>query len=50
VEPLPSKTPLRMAQLDALRAVRAELAPEGSPPAARRAAEEVLALLDARAP
>ena len=42
--------PLRTAQLDALRAIRVELAPEGSPPAARRAAEEVLALLEAPVP
>jgi len=50
VEPLLSATPARTAQLDALRAIRAELAPEGSPPAARRAAEEVLALLETRIP
>jgi len=50
VEPLLSATPARTAQLDALRAIRAELAPEGSPPAARRAAEEVLALLETRVP
>ena len=50
VEPLLSSTPLRTAQLDALRAIRVELAPEGSPPAARRAAEEVLALLEAPVP
>ena len=50
VEPLLSSTPLRTAQLDALRTIRAELAPEGSPPAARRAAEEVLALLEAPVP
>ena len=50
VGPLLASTPQRAAQLDGLRAMRAELAPEGSPPAARRAAEEVLALLEARAP
>src|SRR2546428_354126 len=50
VEPLLSATPARTAQLDALRAIRAELAPEGSPPAARRAAEAVLALLVTRIP
>jgi lipid-A-disaccharide synthase len=50
VEPLLSSTPERTAQLDALRAIRAELAPEGSPPAARRAAQEVLALLEAPVP
>src|SRR5207302_1031619 len=43
VEPLLSATPARTAQLDALRAIRAELAPEGSPPAARRAADEIAA-------
>ncbi|HYS10631.1 MAG TPA: lipid-A-disaccharide synthase [Myxococcales bacterium] len=45
-EPLLSATPERTAQLGALRAVRAELLPEGSSRAARRAAEEVLALVE----
>ena len=47
-EPLLSATPQRAAQLDALRRLRAELAPAGSPGAARRAAHEVLALLEGR--
>jgi lipid-A-disaccharide synthase len=46
VEPLLSATPERAAQLEALRAIRAQLAPQGSRGAARRAAEEVLELLD----
>jgi lipid-A-disaccharide synthase len=50
VEPLLSASPERAAQLEALRAIRAELAPEGSPGAARRAAEEVVALLEGRVP
>ncbi len=45
-EPLLSATPERAAQLESLRALRAELAPEGRTGAARRAAEEVLALLE----
>jgi lipid-A-disaccharide synthase len=50
VEPLLSPSPERAAQIEALRAIRAELAPEGSPGAARRAAEEVLALVEGRVP
>ena len=46
VEPLLSASPERAAQLEALRAIRKQLAPEGSQGAARRAAEEVLELLD----
>jgi len=46
VEPLLSASPERAAQLEALRAIRRQLAPEGSRGAARRAAEEVLELLD----
>jgi lipid-A-disaccharide synthase len=46
VEPLLSRTPERAAQLEALNAVRAELMPKGSARAARRAAEEVLSLLE----
>jgi lipid-A-disaccharide synthase len=49
VEPLLSTSPERAAQLEALRAIREELAPEGSAGAARRAAEEVLALVDGSA-
>jgi lipid-A-disaccharide synthase len=45
-EPLLSATPGRAAQLDALRAVRAQLLPQGSARAARRVAEEVLALVE----
>ena len=47
-EPLLSASPERAAQLTALHALRAELAPEGSPGAARRAAQEVLALVEGR--
>ena len=47
-EPLLSATPERAAQLEALRALRAELAPPGSQGAARQAAQEVLALLEGR--
>jgi len=46
-EPLLAPGPVRAAQVDALREIRAELAPPGSAGAARRAAEEVLALLEA---
>jgi len=49
-QPLLADTPERAQQIEALRAIRAELAPPGSPGAARRAAGEVLALLDARPP
>jgi lipid-A-disaccharide synthase len=45
VAPLLSETPERNAQVEGLRAVRDELAPPGSAGAARRAAEEVAALL-----
>jgi lipid-A-disaccharide synthase len=45
-EPLLMPTPERAAQVEALREIRGELAPPGSPGAARRAAEEVLALLE----
>ena len=45
-EPLLAPGAQRGAQVEALRAIRAELAPPGSPGAARRAAEEVLALLE----
>jgi lipid A disaccharide synthetase len=45
-EPLLSATPGRAAQLDALRAVRAQLLPQGSARATRRVAEEVLALVE----
>jgi lipid-A-disaccharide synthase len=38
----------RESQLDGLQRIRQQLAPEGSPGAARRAAEEVLALLEPR--
>jgi lipid-A-disaccharide synthase len=38
----------RESQLDGLQRIRRQLAPEGSPGAARRAAEEVLSLLEAR--
>jgi len=47
VEPLLSATPEREAQLEAFRSIREELAPPGSPNAARRAAEEVVGLLEA---
>ena len=50
LEPLLSRTPERAAQLGALNEVRAELAPRGSTGAARRAAEEVLALLESSPP
>ncbi len=50
VEPLLSSTPTRAAQIEALRAIRAELAPAGSAGAARRAAEEVLALAEGPSP
>jgi lipid-A-disaccharide synthase len=49
-EPLLAPTPERGAQVEALKAIRADLAPPGSPGAARRAAEEVLALLEEHAP
>jgi lipid-A-disaccharide synthase len=48
VGPLLGQTPQREAQLEGLRALREELAPAGSPGAARRAAEELVALLEAR--
>ena len=50
VQPLLFRTPERAAQLEALNAVRAELAPQGSAGAARRAAEEVLGLLETQPP
>jgi len=50
LEPLLSRTPERAAQLEALNEVRAELAPQGSAGAARRAAEEVLGLLESSPP
>ena len=50
LEPLLSRTPERAAQLEALNEVRAELAPQGSTRAARRAAEEVLGLLESSPP
>jgi lipid-A-disaccharide synthase len=43
--PLLDGAPQRDEQLDALRRIRAELAPAGAPGAARRAAEEVLSVL-----
>ncbi|HEY6908917.1 MAG TPA: lipid-A-disaccharide synthase [Myxococcales bacterium] len=43
--PLLRDTPERQAQIEGMRALRDELAPPHSPPAARRAAEEVLELL-----
>ena len=46
VEPLLSDSRERVAQLEGLRTIRAELAPPGSPAAARRAAEEVHALME----
>ncbi len=46
--PLLEKSPERAAQLEGLRAVRESIAPAGSPHAARRAAEEVSHLLEAR--
>ena len=45
-EPLLARTPERAAQLEALNEVRARLAPLGAGGAARRVAEEVLALLE----
>lgn len=45
--PLLRDTPERQAQIEGMRSLRDELAPPHSPPAARRAAEEVLALLGA---
>jgi lipid-A-disaccharide synthase len=45
VAPLLADGPERAAQLEGLRAVRAELLPPGAPSASRRAAEEVLSLL-----
>jgi lipid-A-disaccharide synthase len=45
--PLLTESPERAAQLDALRALREELAPPGSMGASRRAADEVRALLEA---
>jgi len=48
-EPLLAETPERAAQIEALCAIRAELAPAGSAGAARRVAEEVVALLEAPA-
>ncbi len=50
LEPLLSRTPERAAQLEALNEVRAALAPQGSMRAARRAAEEVLGLLESSPP
>lgn len=50
VEPLLSASPERASQLEALRTILAELAPPGSPGAARRAAQEVLTLLEGGAP
>ena len=50
VEPLLFRTPERAAQLEALSSVRAELTPQGSIGAARRAAEEVLDLLESSPP
>jgi lipid-A-disaccharide synthase len=44
--PLLTPTPEREAQIEGMRSLREELAPAHSPPAARRAAEEVLALLE----
>lgn len=49
-EPLLSASPERTAQIEALRSLREELAAPGSPSAARRAAEEVLALVEAGLP
>lgn len=49
VRPLLANGPEREAQIAGLRAVREELAPEHAPAASRRAAEEVLALLEAGA-
>ena len=47
--PLLEDSPERAAQMEGLRAIRQSLDPDGSPGAARRAAREVLALLEARA-
>jgi lipid-A-disaccharide synthase len=49
-DPLLSRTPERAAQLEGLRSVRAELLSAGPAGAAKRAAQEVLGLLEARAP
>lgn len=49
-DPLLSPTSERAAQLQALQEIRAQLAPAGSSGAARRVAEEVLALLEADVP
>lgn len=48
VQPLLGQTQEREAQIEGMRRLREELAPAHSPPAARRAAEEVLQLLEAR--
>ena len=45
--PLLAETPERAAQLVGLEALKAQLAPKGARPAARRVAEEVLLLLEA---
>jgi lipid-A-disaccharide synthase len=50
VQPLLARTPERSAQLEALSEVRAALMPEGSARAARRAAEEVLGLMESAPP
>ncbi|HET9753651.1 MAG TPA: lipid-A-disaccharide synthase, partial [Myxococcales bacterium] len=47
VSPLLGETPERTAQVEGMRRLREELAPLHSPPAARRAAQEVLVLLEA---
>ena len=46
--PLLDGGPERTRQVQGLSKIRSDLAPEGAPPAARRAAEEVVALLEAR--
>jgi lipid-A-disaccharide synthase len=50
LEPLLSRTPERAAQLEALHEVSAQVAPQGSAPASRRVAEEVLALVESSTP
>jgi lipid-A-disaccharide synthase len=48
VRPLLEETPQRAAQLDALRAISAELAPAGAASAAQKVAAEIAAMLEAR--
>lgn len=49
LEPLLDDPAARARQLEGLREVRAALLPAGAPPAARRAAEELLAVLEGKA-